>query len=29
MPHDRLTVLTALQSQGVAPVFYHPDARSV
>lgn len=26
MPHDRLTVLTALQSQGVAPVFYHPDA---
>lgn len=26
MPHDRLTVLTALQSQGIAPVFYHPDA---
>ncbi len=26
MPHDRLTVLTALQSQGIAPVFCHPDA---
>ena len=26
MPHDRLTVLTALQTQGIAPVFYHPDA---
>lgn len=25
MRHDRLTVLTALESQGVAPVFYHPD----
>lgn len=25
MPHDRLSVLTALQAQGVAPVFYHPD----
>lgn len=25
MRHDRLTVLTALQAQGVAPVFYHPD----
>ncbi|MGV9007523.1 MAG: bifunctional 4-hydroxy-2-oxoglutarate aldolase/2-dehydro-3-deoxy-phosphogluconate aldolase [Brevundimonas sp.] len=25
MPHDRLTVLTALQAQGVVPVFYHPD----
>jgi len=26
MPHDRLTVLTALETQGIAPVFYHPDA---
>ena len=26
MRHDRLSVLTALESQGVAPVFYHPDA---
>ncbi|WP_332654750.1 bifunctional 4-hydroxy-2-oxoglutarate aldolase/2-dehydro-3-deoxy-phosphogluconate aldolase [Brevundimonas sp.] len=26
MRHDRLAVLTALESQGVAPVFYHPDA---
>ena len=25
MRHDRLTVLTALETQGVAPVFYHPD----
>ena len=25
MRHDRLTVLTALESQGVVPVFYHPD----
>lgn len=25
MPHDRLSVLTALESQGVCPVFYHPD----
>lgn len=25
MPHDRLSVLTALQSQGVCPVFYHSD----
>ncbi|WP_339913455.1 bifunctional 4-hydroxy-2-oxoglutarate aldolase/2-dehydro-3-deoxy-phosphogluconate aldolase [uncultured Brevundimonas sp.] len=25
MRHDRLTVLTALQAQGVVPVFYHPD----
>ena len=25
MRHDRLTVLTALEAQGVAPVFYHPD----
>ena len=25
MPHDRLSVLTALQAQGVCPVFYHPD----
>lgn len=25
MPHDRLTVLTALEAQGVCPVFYHPD----
>ena len=27
MRHDRLAVLTALESQGVAPVFYHPDPR--
>ena len=26
MRHDRLAVLTALETQGVAPVFYHPDA---
>jgi 2-dehydro-3-deoxyphosphogluconate aldolase/(4S)-4-hydroxy-2-oxoglutarate aldolase len=26
MPHDRLSVLTALQSQGICPVFYHSDA---
>lgn len=25
MPHDRLSVLTALQSQGICPVFYHSD----
>lgn len=25
MRHDRLSVLTALEAQGVAPVFYHPD----
>ena len=25
MPHDRLSVLTALQAQGVCPVFYHSD----
>ena len=25
MRHDRLAVLTALQSQGVVPVFHHPD----
>jgi 2-dehydro-3-deoxyphosphogluconate aldolase/(4S)-4-hydroxy-2-oxoglutarate aldolase len=25
MRHDRLTVLTALEAQGVAPVFYNPD----
>jgi 2-dehydro-3-deoxyphosphogluconate aldolase/(4S)-4-hydroxy-2-oxoglutarate aldolase len=25
MRHDRLNVLTALQTQGVVPVFYHPD----
>jgi 2-dehydro-3-deoxyphosphogluconate aldolase/(4S)-4-hydroxy-2-oxoglutarate aldolase len=25
MRHDRLAVLTALESQGVAPVFYHAD----
>ena len=25
MRHDRLTVLTALEAQGVAPVFYTPD----
>jgi 2-dehydro-3-deoxyphosphogluconate aldolase/(4S)-4-hydroxy-2-oxoglutarate aldolase len=25
MRHDRLTVLTALEAQGVAPVFYHAD----
>lgn len=25
MRHDRLAVLTALERQGVAPVFYHPD----
>ena len=25
MRHDRLAVLTALEAQGVAPVFYHPD----
>lgn len=26
MSHDRLTVLSALEAQGVCPVFYHPDA---
>jgi len=26
MRHDRLSVLTALENQGVCPVFYHPDA---
>jgi 2-dehydro-3-deoxyphosphogluconate aldolase/(4S)-4-hydroxy-2-oxoglutarate aldolase len=26
MRHDRLAVLTALETQGVVPVFYHPDA---
>ena len=26
MRHDRLAVLTALEAQGVVPVFYHPDA---
>lgn len=25
MPHDRLSVLTALQTQGICPVFYHSD----
>lgn len=25
MRHDRLSVLTALERQGVIPVFYHPD----
>ena len=25
MPHDRLSVLTALEAQGVCPVFYHAD----
>jgi 2-dehydro-3-deoxyphosphogluconate aldolase/(4S)-4-hydroxy-2-oxoglutarate aldolase len=25
MPHDRLTVLTALEAQGICPVFYHAD----
>ncbi len=25
MPHDRLSVLTELQSQGICPVFYHSD----
>jgi 2-dehydro-3-deoxyphosphogluconate aldolase/(4S)-4-hydroxy-2-oxoglutarate aldolase len=25
MPHDRLSVLTALQYQGICPVFYHAD----
>ncbi|RZJ42376.1 MAG: bifunctional 4-hydroxy-2-oxoglutarate aldolase/2-dehydro-3-deoxy-phosphogluconate aldolase, partial [Brevundimonas sp.] len=25
MRHDRLTVLNALEAQGVAPVFYNPD----
>jgi len=25
MRHDRLSVLNALETQGVAPVFYHPD----
>lgn len=25
MRHSRLTVLTALEAQGVCPVFYHPD----
>lgn len=26
MRHDRLAVLTAIESQGVVPVFHHPDA---
>ncbi|ATQ43019.1 bifunctional 4-hydroxy-2-oxoglutarate aldolase/2-dehydro-3-deoxy-phosphogluconate aldolase [Caulobacter mirabilis] len=26
MPHDRMTVLTAMMDQGVIPVFFHPDA---
>jgi 2-dehydro-3-deoxyphosphogluconate aldolase/(4S)-4-hydroxy-2-oxoglutarate aldolase len=26
MRHDRLSVLAALEAQGVVPVFYHPDA---
>ncbi len=26
MRHDRLSVLTSLEAQGVAPVFYHADA---
>jgi 2-dehydro-3-deoxyphosphogluconate aldolase/(4S)-4-hydroxy-2-oxoglutarate aldolase len=26
MRHDRLTVLTALQAQGIVPVFHHADA---
>ena len=26
MAHDRVSVLQALQTQGVCPVFYHPDA---
>lgn len=25
MPHDRLSVLTGLEAQGVCPVFYHAD----
>lgn len=25
MPHDRLSVLSALEAQGVCPVFYHAD----
>ena len=25
MRHDRLAVLTAIEAQGVVPVFYHPD----
>ncbi|KPF79460.1 keto-deoxy-phosphogluconate aldolase [Brevundimonas sp. AAP58] len=25
MPHDRLSVLTALPAQGICPVFYHSD----
>ena len=25
MAHDRVSVLQALQTQGVCPVFYHPD----
>ena len=25
MRHDRLSVLTALETQGVVPVFYHAD----
>jgi 2-dehydro-3-deoxyphosphogluconate aldolase/(4S)-4-hydroxy-2-oxoglutarate aldolase len=28
MPHDRLSVLTALQSQGICPVFYHSDTET-
>ena len=26
MAHDRVSVLQALETQGVCPVFYHPDA---
>jgi 2-dehydro-3-deoxyphosphogluconate aldolase/(4S)-4-hydroxy-2-oxoglutarate aldolase len=28
MAHDRMTVLTAMMSQGVIPVFYHPDVET-
>ena len=28
MRHDRLTVLTALQTQGIVPVFHHADAET-
>ncbi|MBP7705523.1 MAG: bifunctional 4-hydroxy-2-oxoglutarate aldolase/2-dehydro-3-deoxy-phosphogluconate aldolase [Caulobacter sp.] len=28
MAHDRMTVLTAMVSQGVIPVFYHPDVET-
>ncbi|MDR2726483.1 MAG: bifunctional 4-hydroxy-2-oxoglutarate aldolase/2-dehydro-3-deoxy-phosphogluconate aldolase [Deltaproteobacteria bacterium] len=27
MPHDRMTVLNAMLSQGIIPVFYHPDVQ--